>query len=206
MRNDMDPLDEHVPRALYLALRDDPFYQRLEAAHSDHEGAQAAMLRYFALSIREAETWGRVEMVSNGSDGAAVWTLPMSPEAQRRKRLEKTAALIEAMGAECAAMFNRIEENMAVHEHALGLDGHWYLSILGVAPEAQGQGVGARLLAPTLSEADAAGAHSYLTTFSPRNIRFYERIGYVVAGKFDEPVTGADFHVLVRASQGHPSK
>src|SRR5258707_9810348 len=33
----------------------------------------------------------------------------------------------------------------------------WYLSIIGVTPSAQGQGIGKRLIEPTLAEADDAG-------------------------------------------------
>ena len=51
----------------------------------------------------------------------------------------------------------------------------WYLSILGVSPSSQGQGLGVKLLLPTLAEADVANVPTYLETFSPRNIPFYAR-------------------------------
>lgn len=185
-------------KVLYDSLCHDPFYATLEAAYPDRAGASAAMLRYYVLSIREAERWGRAETLPGSDEGVAVWALPASEEERARKAAEKLSALNDAMGPECTECFARIAANMAVHEEALGLEEYWYLSILGVAPEAQGQGLGARLLAPTLAAADDAGASSYLTTFTPRNIPFYQRLGYVSAGAFPEAITGSDFHVLVR--------
>jgi GNAT superfamily N-acetyltransferase len=74
----------------------------------------------------------------------------------------------------------------------------WYLSIVAIAPHAQGRGLGARLLAPTLAEADAARAVCYLETFSSRSRRFYERLGFVAQGEFPEPTTGAQYAILTR--------
>jgi len=53
------------------------------------------------------------------------------------------------------------------------------------------QGVGQRLLEPTVAEAGIAGAMRYLETFSPRNIKFYERAGFHAIASFLEPTTRA---------------
>jgi GNAT superfamily N-acetyltransferase len=74
----------------------------------------------------------------------------------------------------------------------------WYLSIIGIDPAAQGQGIGAWLLKPTLAEADAAGAVCYLETYSPRNVRFYERLGFRSVASHLEPCTGATYIIMRR--------
>jgi ribosomal protein S18 acetylase RimI-like enzyme len=74
----------------------------------------------------------------------------------------------------------------------------WYLSIIAVAPQAQGRGLGGRLLTPTLAEADAAGAACYLETFGPRSIKFYERLGFIAREAFDEPTAQARYTLMVR--------
>ena len=184
---------------LFDALRADPFYRTLEQASPGRD----AMLRYYDLSIAEGARWGRLCLPEKGSFGISVWSLPLGPEDARRKSAAKKQALVNAMGRECAACFARIEANMAVHEGALDLHDHYYLSILGVSPKEQGRGLGGSLLRPVLDEADAKGIPSYLTTFSPRNISFYERMGFHSAGAFPEPETGGDFHILIRdARQG----
>ena len=186
---------------LYDALRADPFYRTLEAAYPDPEGANDAMLRYYDLSIAEAARWGRLGEVAEGY-GLSIWSVPLTAEQAAKKSAAKAEALRTAMGPECAATFARIEAAMAVYEDALGLHNHWYLSILAVAPDKQGRGLGGALLAPVLTEADALGVASYLTTFTPRNISFYRKMGYDSAGSFPEPLTGSEFHVLVRPPGG----
>jgi N-acetylglutamate synthase-like GNAT family acetyltransferase len=74
----------------------------------------------------------------------------------------------------------------------------WYLSIVGVTPWAQGQGIGKRLIEPTLADADDAGVDCYLETFDRRNPRFYQRLGFSAVGSYAEPVTGATYTIMVR--------
>jgi len=57
---------------------------------------------------------------------------------------------------------------------------HWYLLGIGVDPELQGQGIGTTLLEEGLARADASGVPCYLETSEPRNLPFYERLGFVV--------------------------
>jgi GNAT superfamily N-acetyltransferase len=134
--------------------------------------------------------------------GASVWTLPMDAPTAAERLTWKHARLQDAMGDACLDCFKAIEASMEQEEAKLDLGGMWYLSILGVDPDMQGRRVGGGLLASVLEEADALGAASYLTTFTPRNIRFYERAGYRSAGNFAEPVTGSAFTVLVRPAGG----
>jgi GNAT superfamily N-acetyltransferase len=53
-----------------------------------------------------------------------------------------------------------------------------YLQVLGVAPAAQGHGVGARLLADGLAAADAADEVTYLETGKPENVDWYRARGF----------------------------
>ena len=188
---------------LYNALRPDPFYRTLEAAFPEREAARDAMLRYYDLSIAEAAVWGHLGM-AEGTEGISVWSVPLDAEQSRQKAEAKRTALVAAMGTACAQTFAAIEENMARHEAAMDLSDHWYLSILAVAPDQQGRGKGASLLDPVLAQADKAGVSSYLTTFTPRNISFYKRMGYRDMGGFAEPITQSDFHILVRPPAGGP--
>lgn len=188
--------------ALYDALRPDPFYRTLEQTYPDPTGAREAMLRYYDVSVREGAAWGRLGLPRDGTYGISVWSLPLDAAQATQKSEAKRRALVAAMGDACAECFAAIEASMEPHEEALGLQDHWYLSILGVSPEVQGKGLGGQLIGSVLAEADAAGAPSYLTTFTPRNISFYRKHGYVDAGRFPEPVTGSDFWVLIRPPDG----
>jgi GNAT superfamily N-acetyltransferase len=60
---------------------------------------------------------------------------------------------------------------------------HWYLGTLGVDPEVQGRGVGSALLAAWLAGADRDGLPAYLETDRERNVGFYARAGFELAGE-----------------------
>ncbi len=55
---------------------------------------------------------------------------------------------------------------------------HYYFAYIGVAPVAQGQGLGSRLMGPTLERCDADGLPAYLEASSERNAALYERLGF----------------------------
>lgn len=67
---------------------------------------------------------------------------------------------------------------------------HWYIFVLGVSPEAQGTGVGRRLLQPVLDRARADGLPCYLETAQPKNVGFYQHLGFRVLVHMVEPTSG----------------
>ena len=75
----------------------------------------------------------------------------------------------------------------------------WYLSILGVRPQARGQGLAQRLLAPTLARADREQAVCYLETYNPLSLPFYARLGFGPQAEHVEPVMARRYWLLVRA-------
>jgi GNAT superfamily N-acetyltransferase len=60
---------------------------------------------------------------------------------------------------------------------------HWYLSLVGVEPNAQGTGVGGALMRHALARCDREGAMAYLESSNPRNVSLYERHGFEVMGE-----------------------
>ena len=59
---------------------------------------------------------------------------------------------------------------------------HWYLPLIGTDPTQQGNGFGSALLDHTLAICDQQNVPAYLEATSPRNIRLYQRHGFVVLG------------------------
>lgn len=57
---------------------------------------------------------------------------------------------------------------------------HWYLAMLGVASQYQGQGIGAALLQPILQQADRDNIPCYLETSTEGAVRFYQRQGFEI--------------------------
>ena len=67
---------------------------------------------------------------------------------------------------------------------------HWYVMVVGVAPEEQGKGIGRALLQPIIKRADTAGQPCYLETAQPANVGFYERLGFRRVVDMVEPQSG----------------
>jgi GNAT superfamily N-acetyltransferase len=55
---------------------------------------------------------------------------------------------------------------------------HVYVNFLAVDPARQGRGAGGRAIAPALEAARAAGLGVRLESTNPRNLPFYERLGF----------------------------
>lgn len=57
---------------------------------------------------------------------------------------------------------------------------HFYLFMIGVHGDYQGQGLGSTILAKTLETVDAAKMPAYLESSSPKNLPLYERHGFKI--------------------------
>jgi ribosomal protein S18 acetylase RimI-like enzyme len=186
-------------RSLAAALICDPFYRAVTVACGDDEAARLEMLdAYFALALTEGWQAGRVDLADDVGNGAAIWTTDTTAARRQAAYAQREAALRALLGERGFAHFSAIVENM---EHALAphdLQDAWYLSIAGIDPAAQGRGLGACVLAPGLAAVDAAGAACFLETYNERSLPFYGRLGFVVAGRYAEAVTGCDYWLMVR--------
>lgn len=186
-------------KALVDSLRFDPFYVAIsESFAHDEVQRREALAQYFDYSMTEGETRGRLIVWPDPSVGAAVWLLPAASSASDGKSDAKSAFLIEVLGAHGAENYHRIIDFMRPRASAAIDASAWYLSIVGVAPAAQGRGIGVRLLEPTLAEADEAGANCYLETFDSRNPRFYQRLGFSAVASHVEPVTASAYTIMNR--------
>jgi GNAT superfamily N-acetyltransferase len=183
--------------ALVEALFHEGFYQGLlvDTPPAAHHRVLAA---YFAYSLDEAGRTGRVVLAPDPSLGAAAWLLPRPPDVDATERRSKHEALARLFGPDGCANYERMIAFMGPRADAAVPADAWYLSILGVHPSAQGHGLGAALLEPTLAEARAAGVTCWLETFSPRAERFYARLGFTTCARHHEPTIDEDYVIMRR--------
>lgn len=188
-----------VPMCLVEALEDDPFYATMTRDFSgDRARRREVMASYFGYSMEEGRRLGRCTVLPGDHRGAAIWTMPQAPGLMAESKREKHRFLERILGRDGLADYDQIIAFMSARtEQAVGSEA-WYLSILGVSSRAQGKGLGRRLLAPTLDDADCAGVDCYLETYSPRSMSFYERLGFKQVTSYVEPVTSSEYWIMVR--------
>ena len=192
--------------ALVDSLRYDPFYVAITEEFADNEARRRqALARYFDYSMSEGARMGRLVVWPDQAVGAAVWLLPAKTSVYHAEARAKSEFLATALGASGGDAYRRITDFMRPRAMAVVPESAWYLSIVGVAPSAQGQGIGKRLIDPTLAEADNASVDCYLETFDPRNPRFYQRLGFSAVGSHAEPVTGATYTIMLRNPKARPA-
>lgn len=80
---------------------------------------------------------------------------------------------------------------------------HWYLATLGIAPAAQGRGIGRALLEAFVARVDADGLPAWLETDRERNVRFYEAAGFRPVRTLD--VLGVPVFCLERPARVSPA-
>jgi ribosomal protein S18 acetylase RimI-like enzyme len=148
--------------------------------------ARAKLVYFMACSARYALLYGEGYATAERS-GAAFWLLPdatsMTPG--RMYRAGMFAAPLRLGLRDLRAFGAFATHTDRVHRQAVP-GPHYYLLALGVHPEAQGKGVGPRLIAGMLERAERERLPVYLETQSPENVVLYERMGFSVAS--DEPI------------------
>jgi ribosomal protein S18 acetylase RimI-like enzyme len=193
-RDEIPPGSPATVAALIDSLRNDPFYATITEEFADNEARRRqALARYFDYSMREGARRGRLVVWPVHSVGAAVWLLPRETSVYHAEAKAKAEFLVAALGASGAGAYRRIIDFMRPRALAAVAESAWYLSIIGVTPSAQGQGIGRSLM-----DADEAGVECYLETFDRRNPGFYQRLGFSAVGSHDEPVTGATYTIMRR--------
>jgi GNAT superfamily N-acetyltransferase len=185
--------------ALTESLFDDPFYWAItEGFGNDLAGRKRALNLYFRYSLDEADRTGRCVVAPDPRLGAAAWLLPRSPDVDAAESSAKSEYLASTLGSRGKENYYRIVRYMAPLAARVVPGGSWYLSIIGILPSAQGRGLGATLLAGTLAEASRANVTCYLETFTPRNLKFYARLGFRQVADHLEPTTNREYVVMRR--------
>lgn len=168
---------EAVGAVLGAGFEDDPVLSWVFRAPHTREKLEAM----FTFLVRE-------RFIPPGTtyltDGAAIAWLPPDHGLAGEDEGRGTR-FAEAMTLATADDFARLaqmgEATLAAHP----ADAHWYLAAIATLPDRRSQGLGTTLLAHTLPPVDASGLPTYLESSNPRNIPFYERHGFEVAGRID---------------------
>ncbi len=148
-----------------------------------------AMLGDFTVATRYGLRYGDVYVPSEAADGAAIWLPPDNPLVSTLGMLrvgfwEFVSAPAKVGFGFLPRYFRMVRQMEELHKRDVPKR-HWYLMILGVEPERQGQGVGSVLIEPGLARADRDRLPCYLETAKEINVDFYKKHGFEVLREVD---------------------
>ena len=142
----------------------------------------AELFRVILAPYAEAGMLGKIA----GCDGGAAW-LPPGLAGQFAEVEQSTRAAISPLtgdgGARYAAFWDWLDEHLPGEPC-------WFLDVVGVAPGAQGRGLGRTLVRHGLERARADGCPAFLETGTARNVPFYESLGFKVVAEQQAPDGG----------------
>jgi ribosomal protein S18 acetylase RimI-like enzyme len=117
----------------------------------------------------------RWSLGAGDADGAAVWISPDDNEAWQEAMMhdERTATLTRDGGRHYAAFWAWVDSK--IPDEPL-----WHLDSVGVNEAARGRGMGTAPIGQGLARARSDGVAAWLETGNPRNVGYYEALGFVL--------------------------
>jgi ribosomal protein S18 acetylase RimI-like enzyme len=86
------------------------------------------------------------------------------------------------MGKDVAARFDSFMETATQHKELMKGTPHWYVQVLGVSNDAQGKGVGRKLMNAAIA---IAGETPLYLECHDGNVSFYKKMGYQQKRRFE---------------------
>ena len=166
-----------LSRALAAAFEDDPIFGWLLP---DRRRRHDRLLRFFALELGHVVLPAGTVWMSPERSGACLelppggWRMPLRTQALQAPQF------VAVFGRSLPRALVTITKMERRHLR----EPHLYVPYIGVAPEAQGAGLGTSLLGRTLERADADGLPTYLEATSEQNAALYARLGFEHLGAF----------------------
>lgn len=164
-----------VANDLSASFSTDPVFNWFLRADARHDSAR---LKLFHLLIAMGLADGEIFRPATGG-AASIW-LPSESlgPAPFLQELRVLPTILQATGFARLGRMSAMRSMMDSHHPKS--PPHAYLWFLGVRPEAQGLGVGSRLLAHGLARVDAQGLPAYLESSNEANVPLYRRHGFEV--------------------------
>jgi acetyltransferase (GNAT) family protein len=165
---------EAAAHLLARAFASDPF---MVYAMPSSQRRSRVLPVLFRIIVRYCLRYGAIYATSN-LDGVACCLPPGQTATIGRLALISVSAPPLQLGLTGLRRFLRVS-TVAERAHTQAAPGaHWYLWALGVDPACQGRGRGCQLVRTVLRQARARDLPCYLDTENPRNVPFYQRLGF----------------------------
>lgn len=144
---------------------------------------QQALKQLSRSLLRYSQSYDRIYTTADSIKGVALWLPPEASVFQLSQLWQVFQSGLLTLPF--YARWDRILDVLTffvqeIEQHRQVSEPFWYLAMLGVAPEYQGQGVGGALLQPVLQYADHHHQLCYLETSTEAAVRFYQRQGFEI--------------------------
>ncbi|MFD8934707.1 GNAT family N-acetyltransferase [Streptomyces sp. NPDC059578] len=173
---------------LAQAFSDYPYIRHVVAAN-DHEERVRRFQELFLTEVGMA--YGRV-WVTEDRLAVAAWT---TPDRDPSPGFAAVGPHIAELAGDRIDAFTAAEAAVEPHRPTEPV---WFLATVGVAPGAQGRGLGSAVLRPGIEAAERAGYPAFLETATERNVRLYERLGFRVTAEVELPDGGPQLWCMRR--------
>jgi len=147
--------------------------------------------KYFlSFAVYTGIKYGEVYATSKNLEGVAVW-FPSKNYPLTFWKLVRTVPISQILGfgqhgGSKLKSFNDYIDN--IHKQHASFK-HWFLQVIGVAPQFQGKGYASKLLRPMLNRFDKENLPCYLETLTEKNASLYEHFGFKTIDKSNIPET-----------------
>jgi GNAT superfamily N-acetyltransferase len=180
-------------------------YPYFKTIFPDEHQRQRLLPWYLGTLVRYCQIYGEVDATID-LDGMACWLPPGQTNMTTLKYVRAGyGSFFFRLGWTTAQKAMVLDEFLIRAQKKYAPMPHWYLLLLGVVPEHQGQGIGTQMLKPRLALADSKGLPCYLETHLLRDVSFYQKFGFTVV--FQSKIPGSDepCWIMLREPQPHSS-
>jgi ribosomal protein S18 acetylase RimI-like enzyme len=185
---------------LTRAFFDDPL---INYFYPDAAERQQRMPYAHRFILNHGIRYGEAYVASARLEGIAVWLPSEGIDMTLRRAIRAgSLPLVFRMGREASNRMRYFGEHMESLHKKLVPRRHWYLQVIGVAPESQGRGYGGRLMKPMLARADREGLPCYLETQNENNVALYRHHGFEVIKELVVPGTAFNNWIMLREPRG----
>ena len=177
---------ESAAETLSLAFQDYPTFGYV---FPDDSERKEKLPHFFKSMLHKGLLQGEVYASSPAMEGVTVWLPPGIPGGlSKTYEIDRDAFDRFAYYGKCVFAVRQ--------KHAPGR--HWFLELIGVAPEFQGKGHAGRLLRSMLDRIGREGLPCYLDTEVDKNVEMYQHHGFRVVDDMMVPGTGVRSWGLLR--------
>ena len=169
-------------------------------------GAKQKALKYLSRAfLNFAQPYGHIYTTADEPKGVAIWLPPEAVQITLSQLWQVvTSGLLVTpfymRWSRVMDFISLVNAEIQLHEK-LAHEPHWYLGMLGVSPDCQGQGIGGLLLQSVLERADRTKMPCYLETTTTAAVRFYQRHGFEVVHQ--DMFAGREYWSMKRYPTSH---